>query len=45
MKFLWLETVKNGQTWCLAIICRERGASDMQFHLIVVSMEIAPADC
>ena len=24
MKFLWLETVKNGKSWCLAVIFRKR---------------------
>ena len=47
-------TVKNGQSWCLAIICHKRSVFDMQFHFIVASiflkrawkiMEIAPADC
>ena len=28
--------VKNGQSWCLAVICRKRSVFDMQFHLIVV---------
>ena len=31
-------TVKNGQSWCSAVICRKRSAFDMQFHLIVVSI-------
>ena len=35
-------TVKNGQTSCLAVICRKRGAFDMQFHLIVVSIFLKP---
>ena len=30
------KTVKNGQSWCSAVICRKRSAFDMQFHLIVV---------
>ena len=38
MKFLWLETVKNGQSWCLAVICRKRNAFGMQFHLTVISI-------
>ena len=29
-------TVKNGQCWRLAVICRKRSAFGMQFHLIVV---------
>ena len=46
-------TVKDGQSWCSAIICRKRSAFDMQW-LVVVSilskgvwkiMEIALADC
>ena len=31
-------TVKNGQSWCSAVICRKRSAFDMQFHLMVVSI-------
>ena len=31
-------TVKNGQSWCSAVICRKRSAFDMQFHLVVVSI-------
>ena len=31
-------TVKDGQSLCSAVICRKRGAFDMQFHLIVVSI-------
>ena len=31
-------TVKNGKSWCLAVICRKRSAFDVQFHLIVVSI-------
>ena len=31
-------TVKNGQSWCSAVICRKQSAFDMQFHLIVVSI-------
>ena len=31
-------TVKNGRSWCSAVICRKRSAFDMQFHLIVVSI-------
>ena len=30
-------TVKNGQSWCSAVICSKRSAFDMQFHLIVVT--------
>ena len=29
-------TVKNGKSWCSAVICRKRSDFDMQFHLIVV---------
>ena len=36
--YLWLETVKNGQYCCLAVICRKWSAFDIQFHLIVVSI-------
>ena len=52
--FVVRNTVKNGQSWCSAIICRKRSAFATQFHLIVVSIflktrvkdkEIAPADC
>ena len=31
-------TVKNGQSWCSAVICRKRSAFEMQLHLIVVSV-------
>ena len=31
-------TVKNRESWCSAVICRERSAFDMQFHLRVVSI-------
>ena len=30
--------LKNGQSWCSAVICRKRSAFDMQFNLIVVSI-------
>ena len=33
-----MDTVKNGQSWCSAVICRKRSAFDMQFRLIVVSI-------
>ena len=36
--FVVRNTVKNGQSWCSAVICRKRSAFDMQFHLIVVSI-------
>ena len=36
--FMVRNTVKSGQSWCSAVICRKRGAFDMQFHLIVVSI-------
>ena len=36
--FIVRNTVKSGQSWCSAVICRQRGAFDMQFHLIVVSI-------
>ena len=36
--FMVTNTVKNGQTWCLAVICKKWRAFDMQFHLIVVSI-------
>ena len=36
--FLLRNTVKNGQSWCSAVICRKPSAFDMQFHLIVVSI-------
>ena len=31
-------TIENGQSWYLVVICRKRSAFDMQFHLIVVSI-------
>ena len=31
-------TVKNRQSWCSAVICWKRGAFDMKFHLMVVSI-------
>ena len=52
--FMVKNTVKNRQSWSLAIICRKRSVFDMQFYLIVAwiflkrvwkIMEIAPADC
>ena len=51
--FMVRNTLKNGQSWCSAVICRKWRAFVMQFHLIVVSilkciwktMEIAQADC
>ena len=36
--FMVRNTIKNGQYWCLAVICRKQSASNMQFHLIVVSI-------
>ena len=36
--FMVRNTVKNGQSGCFAVICRNRIAFDMQFHLIVVSI-------
>ena len=36
--FVDRNTIKNGQSWCSAVICRKRSAFDMQFHLIVVSI-------
>ena len=36
--FLVRNAIKNGQSWCLAVICRKRSAFDMQFYLIVVSI-------
>ena len=36
--FMVRNRIKNGQSWCLAVICRKRSASDIQFHLIVVSI-------
>ena len=36
--FVVRNTVKNGQSWCSAVICRKRNAFDMQFHVIVVSV-------
>ena len=32
------KTVKNGQFWCSAVICRKRRSFDMHFHVIVVSI-------
>ena len=31
-------TVKTGQSWCSAVICRNRSDFEMQFRLIVVSI-------
>ena len=36
--FMVRNTVKNRQSWCLAVICRKWSAYDMQFHLLVVSI-------
>ena len=36
--FVVKNTVKNGQSWCSAVICRKRSVFDMQFHLVVVSI-------
>ena len=36
--FVVRNTVKNGQSWCSAVICGKRSAFDMQFHLVVVSI-------
>ena len=36
--FMVRNTVKNGQSWCLAVVSRKRSAFDMQIHLIVVSI-------
>ena len=36
--FVVINTVKNGQSLCSAVICRKQSAFDMQFHLIVVSI-------
>ena len=39
MKFFMVRnTVRNGQSWCSTVICRKRGAFEMQFHLLVVSV-------
>ena len=36
--FMVRKTVKNGQSWCSAVIYRKRSAFDMQSHLMVVSI-------
>ena len=36
--FIVRNALKNGQYWCLAVICRKLSALDIQFHLIVVSI-------
>ena len=36
--FMVRNTVKNGQSWCLAVICRKQSAFDMLFYLTVVSI-------
>ena len=36
--FMVRNIVKNGRTWCSAVICRKQSAFDVQFHLIVVSI-------
>ena len=33
-----IDTAKNEQSWCLAVIIRKQSGFDMQFHLIVVSI-------
>ena len=43
-------TVKTGQSCCLAVICRKRSAFEMQFHcldkvILRKIMAIALADC
>ena len=40
--FVVRNTIKNGQSWCSAVICRKRSACDMQFHLIVLSIFLKP---
>ena len=40
--FVVRNTIKNGQSWCSAVICRKRSAFDMQLHLIVVSIFLKP---
>ena len=36
--FMVRNSVKNGQSWCSAVICTKRRAFDMQFHLMVASI-------
>ena len=36
--FMVRNTLKIGQSWCLAVICKKRSAFDMQFHLVIVSI-------
>ena len=36
--FMVRNTVKNGKSWYSAVICRKRGAFEMQFRPIVVSI-------
>ena len=36
--FMVRNTVKNGQSWCSAFLCRKRRAFGLQFHLIVGSI-------
>ena len=36
--FMVIDTAKNGQSWCSAVIIRQQSGFDMQFHLIVVSI-------
>ena len=36
--FMVRKTVKNGRSWCSAVIHKKRSAFDMQSHLIVVSI-------
>ena len=36
--FIVINTVKNGQSWRMAVICRKRSPFNMQFHLVVVSI-------
>ena len=35
--FIVRNRVKQGKSWCLAVICRKWSAFDMQFHLIIYS--------
>ena len=36
--FIVINTVKNGQSWRMAVICRKRSPFNTQFYLVVVSI-------
>ena len=42
--FMVRNTVKKGQSCCLAVICRKRSAFDRRFHLLVLSIFLKKKD-